>query len=163
MYRNGLIKKIKVNFKLYDVATWSANNLILILPNISRWLIFFLMFVCNNFLFRAFVTMIYWISTEVLLNLVAPLDSAVSSLDFEQINVFWTSSLILLVLYLIRSVSAEVSLNCISVIRFKCSFFWPWENQYMAYGFDSISITQFPTMICSVSAKGSQNCVAHSI
>ena len=44
---------------------------------------FFLMFVCNNFLFRAFVTMIYWISTEVLLNLVAPLGSAVSSLDFE--------------------------------------------------------------------------------
>ena len=28
---------------------------------------------------------------------------------------------------------------------------------------DSISITQFPTVICSVSAEGSQNCVAHSI
>ena len=34
---------------------------------------------------------IYWTSTEVLRNLVAPLDSAVPSLDFEQINVFWTS------------------------------------------------------------------------
>ena len=43
---------------------------------------------CNNFPFRAFVTMVYWTLTEVLLNLVAPLDSAVPSLDFEQINVF---------------------------------------------------------------------------
>ena len=54
-------------------------------------LILFLMFVCNNYPFRAFVTMIYWTSTEVLLNLVAPLDSAVPSLDFKQVNVFWTS------------------------------------------------------------------------
>ena len=46
------------------------------------------MFACNNFPFRAFVTMIYWTSTEVLLNLVASLDLAVSSLDFEQINIF---------------------------------------------------------------------------
>ena len=51
-------------------------------------LILFLMFACNNFTFRAFVTMIYWKSTEVLLNLASPLDSAVPSLDFEQINVF---------------------------------------------------------------------------
>ena len=65
--------------------------LIHILPNISRCLILFLVFPCNNFLFCAFVTMIHWTSTEVLLNLVAPLDSAVPSLDFEQINVFWTS------------------------------------------------------------------------
>ena len=48
----------------------------------------FLMFACINFLFHAFVTMIYWTSTEVLLNLVAPLDSAVPSLYFEQINIF---------------------------------------------------------------------------
>ena len=46
-------------------------------------LILLLMFACNNFSFRAFVTMIYWTSTETLLNLVAPLDSAVPSLDFE--------------------------------------------------------------------------------
>ena len=46
------------------------------------------MFACNNFLFRAFVTMNYWMSTEVLLNPVAQLDSAVPSLDFEQINFF---------------------------------------------------------------------------
>ena len=46
------------------------------------------MFACSNFPFRAFVTMIYWTSTEVLLILAAPLDSAVPSLDFEQINIF---------------------------------------------------------------------------
>ena len=33
----------------------------------------------------------------------------------------------------------------------------------MVRGFDSISITQFPAMICSVSAEGSLNRVAHSI
>ena len=51
-------------------------------------LILFLMFASNNFPFRAFVTMICWTSTEVLLNFVAPLDSAVSSLGFERINIF---------------------------------------------------------------------------
>ena len=49
------------------------------------------MFACNNYLFRAFVTMIFYTSIEVLLNLVAPLDSAVPSFDFEQINAFLTS------------------------------------------------------------------------
>ena len=44
------------------------------------------------FLFCTFVTIICWTSTEALLNLVPPLDSAVLSLDFEQINIFWTSS-----------------------------------------------------------------------
>ena len=86
-------------------------------------LILFLMFVCNNFPFRAFVTMIYWTSTEVLLNLVAPLDSAVPSLNLSKSMFFELPVLIPLVLYLIRSVSAEVSLNCISRIRFRCSFF----------------------------------------
>ena len=55
-------------------------------------LILFLMFACNNYSFRVFITMIYWTSTEVLLNLVAPLNSAVPSFDFQQINVvsnFW--------------------------------------------------------------------------
>ena len=51
-------------------------------------LVLFLMFACNNYPFRAFVTMIDWTSVEVQLNLVAPLDSAVPSLYFEQINVF---------------------------------------------------------------------------
>ena len=81
------------------------------------------MFAYNIFEFHAFVTIIYWKSTEVLLNRVATLDSAVPSLDFEQIMFFELSDLIPLVLYLIRSVSAEVSLNCISRIRFRFSFF----------------------------------------
>ena len=51
-------------------------------------LILFLMFACN---ICTFVTIIYWTWTEVLLNLVALLDSAVPSLDFELINGFWTS------------------------------------------------------------------------
>ena len=33
----------------------------------------------------------------------------------------------------------------------------------MVHSFDSISITQFPAMICSVSAESSINCVAHAI
>ena len=49
------------------------------------------MFACNNFPFCAFVTMIYWTSTEKLLNLVALMDSDVPSLDFEIINAFCTS------------------------------------------------------------------------
>ena len=43
---------------------------------------------CNSFPFRAFLTIIYWISTEVLPIFVASLDSAVPYLDLEQINVF---------------------------------------------------------------------------
>ena len=50
--------------------------------------ILFHMFACKNFPFRAFVTMVYWTLTVVLLNLVALLDSTVPSFDFEQINVF---------------------------------------------------------------------------
>ena len=68
--------------------------------------------------------MIYWAAKEVLLNLVTALDSAVPYLHFEQINVFLTSGFFIpLVLFLIRSVSVEVSLNCISRIQFKCSFY----------------------------------------
>ena len=91
IYRKGLIKKIKVNFKFYDVTAWLTNDCNKLLPNISRCLILLLMFACDNFLFLAFLTMIYWTFTEVLLNLVAPVDWAVPFLDFEQIIVFWTS------------------------------------------------------------------------
>ena len=136
------------------------------MPKILRCLILFLIFACNNFPFRAFVTMIYWWFTDL------QKCCWILLLHWIQLGLLLTLSksmffelpvLIPLVLYLIRSVSADVSLNCISRILFKCSFLWLWENQYMVRGFDSISITQFPTMICSVSAKGSQNCVAHSI
>ena len=49
------------------------------------------MFACNDFPSRAFGTMIYWTSTEVLQNLLALLDSVVPPLDFEQINILLTS------------------------------------------------------------------------
>ena len=62
--------------------------LIHILPNNFRCLILFLLFACNNFPFRAFLTMIYRTSTKVLLNLLVLLNSAAPSLNFEQINVF---------------------------------------------------------------------------
>ena len=128
--------------------------------HISRYLILFLMFACCNFPFRAFVTLIYWTWTEVLLNLAAPPHPIVPSFDFEQINIFWTSGFdSVSIVFDLFSVS-KVSMNSISCIRFKCSFFWPWENQYMVHGFDSISITQFPAMIFSVSAEGSPNRVA---
>ena len=130
-----------------------------ILPNISRYLVLFLMDSCNNFSFCVFVTMIYWTSTEVLLKCCSTGFSC--AFYFEQINVFLTSGFDSISIALIRSVSAEV---CQIVFpTFKCSFFWPWENQYIVHGFDSISITQFPTMICSVSAEGSLNHVAHLI
>ena len=82
MYRKGLIKKIKVNFKFYDVTAWltkNCNTHILQYFEISD---FFLVVTCNNFPSPPFVTMIYWTSTEVLLNLLAPPDSAVPPLDF---------------------------------------------------------------------------------
>ena len=90
-YRKGLIIKIKVNFKVYGVTAWLTNNCN---THIAQCMILIFMFSCNNFPFLAFITKIWWTSTEVLLNLVAPLDSAVPSLDFEQINIFWTSGFI---------------------------------------------------------------------
>ena len=93
-------------------------------------------------------------------------------LHWIQFCLLWTLSksmffelpgLVPLVLYLIRSVSAEVSLDYISGIRFRCSFFWLWEYQYIVHGFDSDSIAQFPGMICSVSTEGSLNRIDQSI
>ena len=80
----------------FDTGILRDSSAVPLLKTLSRLprgvaflcLILFLMFTCNNFPFRTFVTMIYWTSTEVLLNLFALLDSAVPSLDFEQINVF---------------------------------------------------------------------------
>ena len=86
-------------------------------------LVLFLTFACNNYPFRSFVTMIYWTSTKVLLNLVAPLDLAVPSFDFEQINFFLTSGFdFVSTVFDWLSVSTG-PLNCISRPRFRCSFF----------------------------------------
>ena len=135
-----------------------------ILSNILRCLILFLIFACNNFPFCAFVTVIYWTLTKMLLSPVAPLNSAVPSLDFEQIKVFWTSNFdsVSIVIYSF-GVKQKSPLHCVYHIRFKCCFFWPWENRYIVHGFDSISITQFSAMICPVSAEGCLNHVPHLI
>ena len=164
---------ISYPFKVFKFDTGILRDLcaVPLLTTLSRLpqsiaflcLILFLMFASNNFPFRTFVIMIYWMSTEVLLNLVALLDSAVTSLYFEQINIFWTSSFDSVIIVFHSLSVSRSSLNYISRIRFRCSFFWPWENQYMVHGFDSISIAQFPAMICSGLAEVFLNCVAHSI
>ena len=120
----------------------------------------FIMFACNIFSFRVFLTMNYWKSTEVLLNLIAPLDSTVPFLEFEQINVFWTSGFDS-VRIVFGTLSASRSLLQLYFSQFiYVSLLLLWENQYTVHGIDSISIAQFPAMICSVSANGSLNRVA---
>ena len=81
----------------FDNGILCDSFAVLLLKTLSRppqsvaflYLILFLMFACNNYPFCSFVVMIYRTSTEVFLNLVVQLDSAVSSFDFEQINVFF--------------------------------------------------------------------------
>ena len=70
-------------------------------------LILFLMFACNNFPFRAFVTMIYWTSAEVLLNLVVHWIQLCLLLTLSKSMFFELPVLIPLALCLIGSVSAE--------------------------------------------------------
>ena len=60
--------------------------------------------------------MIYCRSTKVLLNLVAPLDSAVLSLDFEKISVFWTFSFdFVSIVFGSLSVSRSLPKSCCSL------------------------------------------------
>ena len=78
----------------FDTGVLRVSCAVPLLTTLSRLpqnIAFLCLFACNNFPLDAFLTMIYWTSTEVLLNFVAPLDSAVPSLDFEQINIFLTS------------------------------------------------------------------------
>ena len=113
------------------------------------------MFAYNNFPFRAFVTMIYRTLTEMLLNLVAPLDS----LDFEQINVFWTLPVLIpLVLYLIRLVSAEVTLNCISRIRFSCSSSDVERINIWLMALTPLALHSFPYDLLSFSRRLPKSC-----
>ena len=99
----------------------------------------------------------------MLLNLVALLDSAVPSLDFEQINVFLTSgfdsvNIVFDSLSVSRSIPELYFLHSVEVLLLLTL-----RESIYGYGFHSISIAQFPAIICSVSAEGSLNCVAHSI
>ena len=75
------------------------------------------------FPFHAFVTMICWASTEVLLNLIPRLIELCFHLTLSKLKFFEPSVLTPSVFYLIHSVSAEGYLNCISRIQFRCSFF----------------------------------------
>ena len=91
------------------------------------------------------------------------MNSVVLSLDFEQINTFWTSGFdsvsILFDSLSVGRRSPELNFS----FRFRRTLIWPWVNQYMVYGFDSSSIGHFPAMVCSISAEGSLNLVAHWI
>ena len=115
----------------FDTGILRDSSAVPLLKTLSRLpqgvafscLILFLMFAFTKFSFRVFVKVIYWTSTEVLLNLFAPLNSAVSSLALSISMFLKLPVLIPLVLYLSRSVLAEVSLNYISCIRFKCFLF----------------------------------------
>ena len=89
--QKGLIKRIKVNLKFYDVAACLTNYCNTHIAQYFEMSGFVSHACCNNFSFRAFAAIIYWASSEVLLNPVAPLDSALISLYFDQISVFWTS------------------------------------------------------------------------
>ena len=123
MYRKGLIKKINVNLKFYDVTDWLTNSCNTHIAQYFESSDLVLMFACNNFPFRAFVTMIYRTSTEVLLILLLHWIQLCPLLTLSKSMFFELPVLIPLVLYLIRSVSAEDYLNCISRIRFRCSLF----------------------------------------
>ena len=142
MYRKGLIKKIKVNFKFYDVTAWLTNNCythIALYFEITDFVShvclqqFSVSRICNNGLLD--------FNRSVAESCCSTGFSCAFSWLLSKSMFFELPVLIPLELYLIRSVSAEVCLNCISRVQFKCSFFWPWENQYMFHGFDSISIT----------------------
>ena len=117
MYRKGLIKKIKVNFKFYDITAWLTNNC---KTHIAQY------FEISDF--ASHVCLQKFSVSCICNNDLLDFNRSVaeSCFSISAVPFFSTSAvpvLILLVLYLIHSVSAEVSLNCISRIRFKYSFF----------------------------------------
>ena len=92
--------------------------------------------------------MIYWTSKELLHWIQLSLLLTLSKSIYFELPV-----LIPLVLYLIRLVSADVSLNYIPCIRFKCSFYWSWDSQYMVHGFDSLALHSFPLWLAQCQQK----------
>ena len=109
MYQKGLIKKIKVNFKFYDVAASLTNNCN---THIAQYLEMsdFVSCICSNDLLDINRSVVESYCSTGFSCAVLTLSK---SIFFELLV------LIPLVLHLIRSVSAEVSLNSISRIRFK--------------------------------------------
>ena len=96
--------------------------------------------VIDDLLVICWILLLHWIQLCLLL-------TSSKSMFFE------LPVLIPLVLYLIWSVSADVSLNCISRILFKCSFLWLWENQYMVRGLIPLALHNFPLWFAQFQQK----------
>ena len=65
------------------------------------------------------------------MNLIASLDSSVPSLDFDRLSGFWTSGFdSISIVFDLLSVSRSLAELYFSH-SIKCSFFWPWENEYI--------------------------------
>ena len=81
------------------------------------------MFACNNFLSRAFVTMICWTSTEVLLNRFAPVDSVVPSLDSKSLpELYFLHSIQVFLLLILRESTWLMALIPLALHSFLLSF-----------------------------------------
>ena len=105
--------------------------------------------------------MIYWASTEALLNLITPIRFSITYSWILANQSFWASGLnstSIQILATIYSMSAEDSLNNVVHSWFRCPFFWPSVNQCKIPGLDFISSIQFPTVIWSISRRLSQCC-----
>ena len=160
----GLIKKIKVNFKFYDVTAWLTNN------RNTHIVQYFEMFDFVSHICLQWFSVLCICNSDLLdfnKNAAEPCCSIEFSCAFSWL---WANQSFLNFQFwfcyyctLFVQCQVEVFLHCVYHIRFKCCFFWPWENRYIVHGFDSISITQFSAMICSVSAEGCLNHVPHLI
>ena len=133
MYRKGLIKKIKVNFKFYDITAWLTNNC---KTHIAQY------FEISDF--ASHVCLQKFSVSCICNNDLLDFNRSVaeSCFSISAVPFFSTSAvpvLILLVLYLIHSVSAEVSLNCISRIRFKFSL----HSSFIIIDFDKVADMQY--------------------
>ena len=105
--------------------------------------------------------MIYWVSTEALLNLITSIRFSITYSWILANQCFWASGLDstnIQVLATIYSMSAEDSLNGVAHSWFRCPFCWPSVNQCNFPGLDFISSIQFPTVIWSISRRLSQCC-----
>ena len=105
--------------------------------------------------------MIYWASTEALLNLITPIRFSITY-SWHLVNQCFLASGLdptsIQILATIYSMSAEDSLNGAAYSWFRRPFFWPSVNQCIFPGIDFISSIQFPTVIWSISRRLSQCC-----
>ena len=105
--------------------------------------------------------MIYWASTEALLNLITSIRFSITY-SWHLVNQCFLASGLdstsIQILATIYSMSAEDSLNGAAHSWFRRPFFWPSVNQCIFPGLDFISSIQFPTVIWSISRRLSQCC-----